>query len=137
MTTNQGTSVEDIQSKIDQWKELTSNLESIKEQMFGETSSTHFQNTRKSAQNTKENRSPKAPYNQSTPSSDIDAINPLESQPNGDYIIDLSTKMKAPERVTEFPDSHFTPIKEDEESENECSDGYSDSQEISSFPSSF
>ena len=35
-------SVEEIQRKIDKWKELTSNLETIKEQMLGETSSTQF-----------------------------------------------------------------------------------------------
>jgi hypothetical protein len=109
--------VEDIQSKIDQWKELTSNLESIKEQMFGETSSTPQRNDI--------NGEVKQPhmnwYNESMPSSDTDRINPLESQLDSEFVTDV------PVKIDQFPESSFTPIKEDDY-ENEL---------VSSFPSSF
>lgn len=115
--------VEDIQSRIDQWNELTSNLESIKEQMFGETSSTPWRNEIKD-EIRKLNRNW---HNESLPSLDTDRQNPLESQIDSDYIIDLTGKMKSPEKVEYFPESSFTPIKEDD---------YENDQ-ISSFPSSF
>ena len=112
------TTLEEIQSKIDKWKELTSNLESIKEKMFEETSSTQFNNLRNGSPRREIEGSPMSNYNHSTPSSNTDRMNPLESHIEGEYVIDLTTKMKSPEKVDEFPDSHFTPIKEDDESES-------------------
>ena len=41
----------------------------------------------------------------------VDEINPLEYQDenNQEYVIDLS-QQKSPEKVTEFPETQFTPI---------------------------
>lgn len=111
--------IDEVQERIHKWKELTSNLESIKEHMFGETASTPIQ-----AHTSRRVPDQTPPYssqhlNKSDASSDTDQINPLESHWEGEYVIDLTKKMKSPEKVDEFPESSFTPIKEDEESEYE------------------
>lgn len=108
---DQSQDLNNLNNEISKWKRLTSELESIKEQNFGETSSTPFSHGKDFREETHSNLklsvSSQVPFsllkfqnNEMENISETDRINPLE----------INT-------IDRFPESNFTPIQETSENE--------------------